>query len=54
MREVVPEVYETIKTLDQQCATIYRQHPFYESLALMQMLRRLVGSPRFGRATDPS
>src|SRR5437773_425022 len=36
VREVVPEVYETIKTLDQQCATIYRQHPFYESPALMQ------------------
>jgi hypothetical protein len=54
VREVVPEAYETIKTLDEQCANVYRQHPFYESPTLVQMLRRLVESPRFRWATDPS
>ncbi|HEV8711732.1 MAG TPA: RNA polymerase sigma factor [Candidatus Binatia bacterium] len=52
VREVVPKAYETIRTLDDQCADIYRQHPFYESPDLVPMLRRLVESPDFRRATD--
>src|SRR5256712_724006 len=27
VREVVPKVYEALRTLDDQCADIYRQHP---------------------------
>src|ERR1700732_4440440 len=30
VREAVPKAYETIKTLDEQCADIYRGHPFYK------------------------
>lgn len=52
VREVVPQVYEAIRTLDDQCADIYRQHPFYESPDLVPMLRRLFESPDFRRATD--
>jgi hypothetical protein len=52
VREVVPKAYETIRTLDDQCADIYRQHPFYKPPDLAPMLRRLVESPDFRRATD--
>ena len=52
VREVVPQTYEAIRTLDDQCADIYRQHPFYESPDLVPMLRRLFESPDFRRATD--
>jgi len=52
VREVVPKAYETLRTLDDQYAAIYRQHPFYESPDLGPMLRRLVESPDFRRATD--
>ena len=49
VREVVPKTYETIRTLDDQYANIYRQHPFYEPPDLAPMLRRLVESPDFRR-----
>jgi len=52
VREVVPKTYEAIKALDDQCADIYRQLPFYEAPDLAPMLRRLVESPDFRRATD--
>jgi RNA polymerase sigma factor (sigma-70 family) len=52
VREVVPQAYETLRTLDDQYADLYRQHPFYESPDLVSMLRRLVESPAFRRATD--
>jgi RNA polymerase sigma factor (sigma-70 family) len=52
VREVVPKAYKTIKALDDQCADIYRQHPFYESPDLVPMLRRLFESPDFRRAAD--
>src|SRR3989454_4718148 len=52
VREVVPKAYKTIKALDDQYADIYRQHPFYEAPDLVPMLRRLVESPDFRRATD--
>jgi RNA polymerase sigma factor (sigma-70 family) len=54
VREVVPKAYETIRTLDDQCADIYRQHPFYQSPDLAPILRRLVESPDFRQATDLS
>src|SRR5579872_58393 len=45
VREAAPNTYETIKTLDDKCADIYRRHPFYKPPELGQMLRRLVASP---------
>ena len=46
VREAAPKVYETIKTLDDKCAEIYRGHPFYKPPDLEPMLRRLVAEPR--------
>jgi hypothetical protein len=54
VREVVPQAYEAIRTLDDQYADIYRQHSFYESPDLTPMLRRLIESSDFRRATDLS
>jgi RNA polymerase sigma factor (sigma-70 family) len=48
VREEVTKAYETIKSLDDQCADIYRRHPFYKPPDLGQMLRRLVESPDLG------
>jgi RNA polymerase sigma factor (sigma-70 family) len=45
MREAAPKTYQTIKTLDDKCAEIYRGHPFYRAPDLVQMVRRLVLSP---------
>jgi RNA polymerase sigma factor (sigma-70 family) len=45
VREAVPQLYETIKTLDDQYAQIYRGHPFYEPPDIGQRLRRLVENP---------
>jgi hypothetical protein len=54
VQEVVPQAYQTIRTLDDQYADIYRQHPFYEPPDFAPMLRQLVESPTFRRATDLS
>jgi RNA polymerase sigma factor (sigma-70 family) len=54
VRDAVPKAYETIRTLDDQYADIYRQHPLYKPPDLAPMLRRLVESPDFRRATDLS
>jgi hypothetical protein len=54
VREAVPRAYETIKTLDDQCADIYRGHPFYKPPDLGQRLRQLVESPDLRRATNLS
>ena len=40
VREVAPKVFETIKTLDDECAEIYRGHPFYNAPDLRKALRR--------------
>src|SRR5712664_730001 len=45
VREAAPKVFETIKTLDDKCAEIYRQHPFYNHPDLRQVLRQLIQSP---------
>jgi RNA polymerase sigma factor (sigma-70 family) len=45
VREAAPKTYQTIKTLDDKCAEIYRGHPFYRSPDLVQMVRRLVLIP---------
>jgi hypothetical protein len=52
VRKVVPTTSKATATLDEQYVAIYHQHPFYESPALVQALRRLVDSPDFRRATD--
>jgi hypothetical protein len=44
MRKAAPTALETIKTLDDRCAAIYREHPFHESPDLIAMLRRLLAS----------
>jgi RNA polymerase sigma factor (sigma-70 family) len=54
VREVAPRSYKTIRTLDDQYADIYRQHPFYEPSDLAPMVRRLFESPDFRRARELS
>jgi len=43
-----------LMTLDEECAEIFRQHPFYESPDVVPALRRLLQGPLFRRTTDPS
>jgi hypothetical protein len=50
----VPMAYETIRTLDDQYADIYRRHPFHKPPDLGQRLQKLVESPPPRRATDLS
>jgi len=54
VQEASPKIYQTIKTMDEKCADIYRRHPFYRPPDLAQMVRRLVESPPLKRATDLS
>jgi hypothetical protein len=54
VREAAPQVYETIKALDDKCATIYHDHPFYKPPDLAPMVRRPVESPDLKRATNLS
>jgi RNA polymerase sigma factor (sigma-70 family) len=54
VREAAPQVYDTIKTLDNECANIYRDHPFYKPPDLAQIVRRLIESPDLKRATNLS
>jgi RNA polymerase sigma factor (sigma-70 family) len=52
VHEAVPKAYETIRTLDDQYADIYRRHPFYKPPDLGQRLRQLVENSDLRRATD--
>ena len=52
VREAAPKAYETIKTLDDKCADIYRRHPFYKPPDVGQMLRQLLESAGLRLATD--
>ena len=54
VREAAPKTYQTIKTLDDKCAEIYRGHPFHTPPDLVQMVRKLVASPDLKRSTDLS
>jgi RNA polymerase sigma factor (sigma-70 family) len=45
VRDAAPKTYETIKSLDDKCADIYRRHPFYKPPDLRQMLRRVIENP---------
>ena len=52
VREAAPKAYETIKTLDDKCADIYRRHPFYKPPDVGQMLRQLLESAGLRLATN--
>jgi RNA polymerase sigma factor (sigma-70 family) len=52
VREAAPKAYETIKTLDDKCADLYRRHPFYKPPDLGQMLRQLAETSALRIATD--
>ncbi len=54
VREAAPQAYAAIKTLDEECADIYRGHPFYKPPDLGQRLRQLVENPDLKRATNLS
>jgi RNA polymerase sigma factor (sigma-70 family) len=54
MRDAAPKTYQTIKTLDDKYADIYREHPFYKPPDLARMVRRLVENPELRRATHMS
>jgi RNA polymerase sigma factor (sigma-70 family) len=45
VREAAPKTYQTIKTLDDKCAEIYRGHPFYRPPDLVKMIQKLLASP---------
>jgi RNA polymerase sigma factor (sigma-70 family) len=42
VQEAAPKVHEAINTLDEQCAEVFRGHPFYKAPDIGPMLRRLV------------
>jgi RNA polymerase sigma factor (sigma-70 family) len=54
VRDVVPATARAVATLDEQCARIYREHPFYEPPDIAHALRRLIDSSDFRRAVDLS
>jgi RNA polymerase sigma factor (sigma-70 family) len=52
VRDVAPATARAVAALDEQCARIYREHPFYESPDIAQAVRRLIDSSEFRRAVD--
>jgi RNA polymerase sigma factor (sigma-70 family) len=52
VREVAPTAYAALRTLDDRCADVFREHPFHSAPDLVPALRRLVESPDFRRATE--
>ncbi|PYM17313.1 MAG: RNA polymerase subunit sigma-70 [Candidatus Rokuibacteriota bacterium] len=52
VREFAPSTADALATLDAQYADVFRQHPFYESRDLVPVLRRLLETPEWRRATD--
>ena len=52
VREVVPETYKALATLDAQCGRIFREHPFFDAPDIVPALRRLIRTDDFRRATD--
>ena len=47
IREAVPRTYETIKSLDDRCASVHRGQPFHEAPNLVPILRRILASSQF-------
>lgn len=54
VKEVVPGAVHAVATLDEQCARIYREHPFYEAPDIARALRCMIDSRDFRRAVDLS
>ena len=54
VRDAAPKAYETIKTLDDQCADIYRGHPFYKPPDLGQTLAAVGREPRSQTRNQPA
>jgi RNA polymerase sigma factor (sigma-70 family) len=54
VQEVLPQTYEALATLDAQCARVFREHPFYDAPDIVPVLRRLLSTEAFRRATDPA
>ena len=53
VRDVARVKADALATVDNRCADIFRQHPFYEAPDLVPALRQLLASPEFTYATDP-
>lgn len=54
VKDVVPATARAVATLDEHCARIYREHPFYEAPDIARALRGLIDSGDFRRAVDLS
>lgn len=54
VREIVPAIARAVAALDEQCARVYREHPFYEAPDIVRALRRLIDSAEFRHAVDLS
>jgi RNA polymerase sigma factor (sigma-70 family) len=52
VRGVVSATARAVATLDEQCARIYREHPFYEPPDIARAVRRLIDSKEFCTAVD--
>ena len=52
VREFAPSTADALATLDARYADVFRQHPFYESRDLIPVLRQLLETPEWRRATD--
>ena len=54
VRDAAPATARAVATLDEQCARIYREHPFYEPPDMAKAIRQLIDSSEFRRAVDVS
>jgi hypothetical protein len=54
VRDAVPATARAMAALDEQCARVYREHPFYEPPDIAKAIRRLIDSSEFRRAVDLS
>jgi hypothetical protein len=52
VRDVAPAAVTALRSLDDLCAEVYRDHPFHPAPDLVPALRRLVESPDFRSATE--
>jgi RNA polymerase sigma factor (sigma-70 family) len=52
VKDVAPVTARAVTALDEQCARIYREHPFYEAPDIARLLRPLIDSGDFRRAVD--
>jgi hypothetical protein len=52
VREVAPSAADALATLDARYADVFRRHPFYESRDLVSIVRELLATPEWRRATD--